>query len=781
MHSNASTHHRTAPFALRVMLLLLAAATASAVLTAAVPAGQAQAATVTTVSITGKAHQADARAIRAKINALRSGSSAWYWNSSNTKKVRVSGLSSLTYDYGLEKAAIQRAVEIAVSYGHDRPDGSRCFTAWSSKGYVGENIAMGQTSAAQAHTSWAEANEYYSGQGHRRTMLNSHFKYVGIACVEVNGVRCWVEEFSSNAVSTKSTTALSGSISRSVKVRGASFGVALSSSKALTIELGCSSTSAALPKAVPYVKTSGTWSGIGYVPYGSASWSSSKASVARISGSKAVGVSAGTAVLTAKCSSTGAKATVTVTVRAHTHSWGAWRTTSASTCTRAGTRVRTCTKNSSHTETSTLALAAHTAVTDRAVAATCTSAGRTAGSHCSVCGKVITAQQAVPALGHSWSSTSYSWLSSGTCTAARSCTRQGCTARQTESAAWSSRVTKAATCTASGTTTYCAYFPTLPSATKAVAGTPAALGHSYQVTSVTKPTCTAQGYTSYRCSRCSAAKTGDYTAALGHSYQVSSVTKPTCTAQGYTAYRCSRCSASKTGDYTSALGHDMRLASTAAATCTSAKRVTYACSRCSRTSSETVGEALGHSMRTLAAVAPTCTKAGLTEGEGCSRCSYVSRAQKKVAALGHVAVDVPAQEPTATRAGRTAGTSCAVCGAVLSGQEAVPATGSAKASSASAKKAQHPRIAKTAARVSASRLRGGSRIVLALRAAGAHGSVSFRKVGGPARVTVSASGKVRVRKGTPRGTYRVRVRVCAAGTASYAAGSSTATVTVRVR
>lgn len=43
---------------------------------------------------------------------------------------------------------------------------------------------------------------------------------------------------------------------------------------------------------------------------------------------------------------------------------------------------------------------AHTAVTDSAVAATCTTAGKTAGSHCKVCNKVLTAQTTIPAKGH---------------------------------------------------------------------------------------------------------------------------------------------------------------------------------------------------------------------------------------------------------------------------------------------------------------------------------------------------------------------------------------------
>ena len=42
----------------------------------------------------------------------------------------------------------------------------------------------------------------------------------------------------------------------------------------------------------------------------------------------------------------------------------------------------------------------HTNAVDKAVAATCTTEGKTEGSHCSVCNTVFTAQETIPALGH---------------------------------------------------------------------------------------------------------------------------------------------------------------------------------------------------------------------------------------------------------------------------------------------------------------------------------------------------------------------------------------------
>lgn len=85
------------------------------------------------------------------------------------------------------------------------------------------------------------------------------------------------------------------------------------------------------------------------------------------------------------------------------HSFGSWTTTKAATCTADGTQTRTCSA-CNHSETKTIAKTGHTVVTDPAVAATCTTTGKTAGSHCSKCNAVITAQQTVPALGHNFGS-----------------------------------------------------------------------------------------------------------------------------------------------------------------------------------------------------------------------------------------------------------------------------------------------------------------------------------------------------------------------------------------
>ncbi len=77
--------------------------------------------------------------------------------------------------------------------------------------------------------------------------------------------------------------------------------------------------------------------------------------------------------------------------------------------------------------------------------------------------------------------------------------------------------------------------------------------HSYTST-VTDPTCTEQGYTTYTCA-CGDSYIDDYVDALGHDY-VSTVTEPTCTEAGYTTYVCSRCEDTYIDEHTDALGHD---------------------------------------------------------------------------------------------------------------------------------------------------------------------------------------------------------------------------------
>ena len=175
------------------------------------------------------------------------------------------------------------------------------------------------------------------------------------------------------------------------------------------------------------------------------------------------------------CTRCDAKTDITVIPATGKHSFGDWKITKVATCTAEGTQTRTCSVCGT-VETQTIEALGHTEVTDKAVAATCTKTGLTEGKHCSVCNTVIKAQEVVPATGkHSFGN-------------------------------W--KITKAATCTVTGTKTR-----TCSGCGKVETQTIAKMAHKYANT-VVKPTYTAQGYTLHKCSVCGTSYKDTYTAKL---------------------------------------------------------------------------------------------------------------------------------------------------------------------------------------------------------------------------------------------------------------------------
>lgn len=83
----------------------------------------------------------------------------------------------------------------------------------------------------------------------------------------------------------------------------------------------------------------------------------------------------------------------------HSHEWVFSKVVKEPTCTEAGSQTETCT-SCEEERTVSIPAKGHTEVKDAAVAATCTTAGKTEGSHCSVCNKVLKAQETIPAKGH---------------------------------------------------------------------------------------------------------------------------------------------------------------------------------------------------------------------------------------------------------------------------------------------------------------------------------------------------------------------------------------------
>ena len=339
------------------------------------------------------------------------------------------------------------------------------------------------------------------------------------------------------------------------------------------------------------------------------------------------------------CSVCGTVLKAQTTVAALGHSWDGGKVTKAATCTTAGTKTYTCTR-CKKTRTETIAATGHKAVKDAAVAATCETAGKTEGSHCSVCGTVLKAQTTTAALGHSWDNGKVTKAATCTTTGTKTYTCTRCKKTRTETiAATGHKAVKdaavAATCETAGKTegSHCSVCGTVLKAQT----TTAALGHSWDNGKVTKAaTCTTTGTKTYTCTRCKKTRT-ETIAATGHKAVKDAAVAVTCETAGKTeGSHCSVCgTVLKAQTTTAALGHSWDNGKvTKAATCTAAGTKTYTCTRCKKTRTETIA-ATGHKAVKDAAVAATCETTGKTEGSHCSVCGTVLKAQTTTAALGH--------------------------------------------------------------------------------------------------------------------------------------------------
>lgn len=108
------------------------------------------------------------------------------------------------------------------------------------------------------------------------------------------------------------------------------------------------------------------------------------------------------------------------------HVYGEWQEVTAATCLEKGSHKKVCECGKEVVEET--PAKGHTAVTDAAVAPTCTEPGKTEGSHCSVCNEVLTEQQTIAALGHDMGE--YVQTTAPTCTEkgvkTATCKREGC-------------------------------------------------------------------------------------------------------------------------------------------------------------------------------------------------------------------------------------------------------------------------------------------------------------------------------------------------------------------
>ena len=100
----------------------------------------------------------------------------------NEERKRL-GVQPLVLDADLQEAAMQRAAEQYVLYGHTRPDGRPSITVDATGKMVGENAQMG----GQLLLAYEIYNSWENSPGHYRAMVNPSVKTAGIGVCTQGG------------------------------------------------------------------------------------------------------------------------------------------------------------------------------------------------------------------------------------------------------------------------------------------------------------------------------------------------------------------------------------------------------------------------------------------------------------------------------------------------------------------------------------------------------------------------------------------------------------------
>ncbi len=228
---------------------------------------------------------------------------------------------------------------------------------------------------------------------------------------------------------------------------------------------------------------------------------------------------------------------------------------------------------------------------------TCTNKGYTT-STCTMCGLSYVSDYTDPT-GHNWDE-GHS-VTSSTCTAdgviEYHCKNDNCKEKMIKAESAKGHTPgKAATCTEPQICTVCETVLELPK------------GHHYSENEIS-PTCTAMGYTEYKCDNCDDSYVGDYTDKIAHDYK-QTVTNPTCTEHGFTTNTCINCGDEFVSDYTEKKPHNYNTVITKP-TCTEFGYTTYTCADCGDSYISDYTDKTEHNYDKKV-IPPTCTEHGYT-------------------------------------------------------------------------------------------------------------------------------------------------------------------------
>ena len=509
----------------------------------------------------------------------------------------------------LEYIARTRAAEASVYMQHIRLNGYDCFAISSPNGIrsFGEVLAWNNTKKfLQGIEQWYREKADWVGNtdgvtGHYTQMIDPDNIYVGLATF-VNANSRYSTTTAGEFTSQKN---LDYSLGTSQTVLDESAGPAIDNCiqtvEVKNAKIVASMTELTGPLAAKNsIQAEFTLTGYGWKmePLDEVSWTSSDTKTATVDGTGNItGIHEGTADITANYGNFTATKNVQVTghpnvelknakeatcseegytgdqickdcgvivengktISKKEHSWDSGKITIQATCTETGEKTYTC-QACRATKTETVPAVGHTVVIDSAVAATCESAGKTEGRHCSVCDKVLIEQKTVKATGHNWDE---------------------------------GKITQEATCEKSGVKTY-----TCKTCKKTKTEEINALGHKIVTDPAVAATCEKDGKTEgSHCSVCSKVFVEqDVIPATGHTPVTDPAVVATCEDDGKTeGSHCAVCSKILTEQkIIKATGHNWDEGKiTKEASCERSGEIIYTCGNCQKTKKEDI-KAVGH-------------------------------------------------------------------------------------------------------------------------------------------------------------------------------------------